>query len=78
MFTLFLWMEKLQQREIFAGEKGFFSRVKLNDNYRSALCACLITYFLRPKGKKRTANHGVCLDSPMETFFVRWVFIGTL
>lgn len=72
----FLWKEKLHQREIFAGKKVFFNSVKLNDNYRSVLCACLITYFLCPKGKKE--KRSVCLDSPMETFLVRWVFIGTL
>ena len=36
--------------------RKFFCRAKLNDNYRSVLCACLITSFLCPKGKKRKAQ----------------------
>lgn len=54
----------------------FFYGVKLNDNCKSVLCACLITYFLCPKGKKRKAQ--CVFRQPMETFLVRWVFIGTL
>lgn len=56
--------------------RNFFYGVKLNDNYKSVLCACLIAYFLCPKGKKRKVQ--CVFRQPMETFLVRWVFIGTL
>lgn len=71
----FLWMEKLCQRGMFEHKKIFYG-VKLNDNYKSVLCACLIAYFLCPKGKKRKVQ--CVFRQPMETFLVRWVFIGTL